>query len=187
MYIIVFWGLPMKRIFSFSHQTLLLLSKAPNDISFNETKLKKFFSHYVKSSDTFQVSDEINISHDHKAIYIRNPHYKAINVTITHLHHNGSHTITLKPKQVLLFVHDKLRGVDREHGRVKVSLVKRAKVLGYDIRLLELKLNEYDVQYRVIVHKNNLTRLIKDENDAKDLPRAVYNEVRRLLRKYSMF
>ena len=176
----------MKRIFSFSHQTLVV-AKTPKNVPFRNTNIKKFFNHYIGSIDTFQVSDEVNLSHDHKGIYIRNPHHKAIRITITHMHHNSSHTITLKPKQTLLFIHDKLRGIDREHGRLSLNLVKSVRVSGYDIRVLELRLNDYDVQYRVIVHKNNLTRLIKDENDAKDLPRAVYNEVRRLLRKYSMF
>ena len=183
--IFVFWrpeGVIMKVLFSFSHQTLLLSSLPSSRLKFHTIygRCKKFFAHYIASTRSFQVSEEFKIDRVHKAIVIRNPHHYSIVVTIVHMHHDKQHTITLKPKQSVLFVHDD----HVTHDNFKAQLVKEVKVLGYVIRVLEIRFNDYDVQYRIIVHKGNMTRMIRDANDARDLPKAVSNEIRRLLRKY---
>jgi len=177
----------MKRIFSFSHQTLLSLplslpSRTPSELRFYTIhgRCKKFFAHIIGSIRPFQVSEEFKIDNEHKAIIIRNPNHYKIDITIIHTHHKKVHTITLKPKQSVLFVHDD----HVTHNKFSTRLVKEAKVLGYVIRVLEIRFNDYDVQYRIIVHKGNMTRMIRDANDARDLPKAVSNEIRRLLRKY---
>jgi len=184
--IFVFWrpeGVIMRILFSFSHQTLISdppLS-LPNLRFFAiHGRCKKFFAHYVSSTDTFMVSEEFKIDKDHKAIVIRNPNHYKIKITIVHMHHDKQHTITLRSKESVIFVHDD----HVTHERFKARLIRETKVLGYVIRVIALRFNEFDVHYRIIVNKGKMTRMVRDADDARDLPNAVSNEVKRLLHKY---
>ena len=196
-----------KILISFSHQSFIKNPKIPINTTFREHAFKKFFNHYIMTKDTFLISDEIDLDNDHKAVLIKNHNRKTITVTIYHLHHNKKHTITLKPKETLLFVHDKLRGIDRKHQKLSLKLIKEINLQSHKIKILQLKLNDFDVQYRYLiikkrrikkrikkngkksfvkVTKEDRVTLIKSREDLSKVSPRVLSTIKRLLLKYPL-
>jgi len=174
----------MKVLFSFSHQTLLLSNSTFKNLKFYRIhgRCKKFFAHYISSTKPFLVSEEFKLDKDHKAIVIKNPNHYSINVTIIHRHHDKQHTITLKPKQSVLFVHDD----HVTHTEIQSRLVKEIRAHGFDVKVVELRLSDYDIQYRYFITKRNRTIMLKEKSDLSRLSPRILPTIKRLLLKYPL-